>query len=99
MYFDLWLQYIQVRKLFKGGNYSRAETMHGNTVRYIVRMKILGRLQKHQWIGHVTHRSRVRIAYFQRVNLEITTPWYFAMTRIEILGSSQKKLILEPPIF
>ena len=26
------LQYIQVRKLFKGGNYSRAETIHGNTV-------------------------------------------------------------------
>jgi hypothetical protein len=23
MYCDLWLQYIQVRKLFKGGNYSR----------------------------------------------------------------------------
>ena len=27
MYCDLWLQYIQVRKLFKGGNYSRAETL------------------------------------------------------------------------
>ena len=25
-------QYIQVRKLFKGGNYSRAETIRGNTV-------------------------------------------------------------------
>ena len=23
MYCDLWLQYIQVRKLFKGGNYLR----------------------------------------------------------------------------
>ena len=32
MYCDLWLQYIQVRKLFKGGNYSRAETICGNTV-------------------------------------------------------------------
>ena len=32
MYCDLWLQYIQVRKLFKGGNYSRAETIRGNTV-------------------------------------------------------------------
>ena len=32
MYCDLWLQYIQVRKLFKGGNYSRAETIPGNTV-------------------------------------------------------------------
>ena len=32
MYCDLWLQYIKVRKLFKGGNYSRAETIHGNTV-------------------------------------------------------------------
>ena len=31
MYCDLWSQYIQVRKLFKGGNYSRAETIHGNT--------------------------------------------------------------------
>ena len=28
MYCDLWLQYIQARKLFKGGNYSRAETIY-----------------------------------------------------------------------
>ena len=32
MYCDLWLQYIQVRKLSKGGNYLRAETIRGNTV-------------------------------------------------------------------
>ena len=32
MYCDLWKQYIQVWKLFKGGNYLRAETIHGNTV-------------------------------------------------------------------
>ena len=32
MYCDLLPQYIQVRKLFKGGNYSRAETIRGNTV-------------------------------------------------------------------
>jgi hypothetical protein len=32
MYCDLWLQYIKVRKLFKGGNYSREETIRGNTV-------------------------------------------------------------------
>ena len=32
MYCDLWSQYIQVRKLFKGRNYSRAETICGNTV-------------------------------------------------------------------
>ena len=32
MYCDLWKQYIQVRKLFKGGNYSRVETIRGNTV-------------------------------------------------------------------
>ena len=32
MYCDLWKQYIQVRKLLKGGNYSRAETIGGNTV-------------------------------------------------------------------
>ena len=32
MYCDLWSQYIQVRKLFKGGNYSRVETIHGNMV-------------------------------------------------------------------
>ena len=32
MYCDLWTQYIKVRKLFKGGNYSRAETIRGNTV-------------------------------------------------------------------
>ena len=32
MYCELWLQYIQVRKLFKGGNYSRAETICRNTV-------------------------------------------------------------------
>ena len=30
MYSDLWSQFIQVRKLFKGGNYSRAETIRGN---------------------------------------------------------------------
>ena len=30
--FDLWSQYIKVWKLFKGGNYSRAETIRGNTV-------------------------------------------------------------------
>ena len=35
-YCDLWWQYIQVRKLFKGGNYSRAETIWGNTVVYIL---------------------------------------------------------------
>ena len=28
MYCDLWTQYIQVRKLFKGGNYSRKYGMH-----------------------------------------------------------------------
>jgi hypothetical protein len=28
----LWSQYIKVRKLFKGGNYLRAETIRGNTV-------------------------------------------------------------------
>ena len=27
-----WSQYINVRKLFKGGNYSKAETIWGNTV-------------------------------------------------------------------
>ena len=32
MYCDLWTQYIQVRKIFKGGNYSRAETIRGNLV-------------------------------------------------------------------
>ena len=32
MYCDLCSQYIQVRKLFKGGNYSRAETIRGNMV-------------------------------------------------------------------
>ena len=31
MYCDHWSQYIQVRKLFKGGNYSRAETIRENT--------------------------------------------------------------------
>ena len=36
VYCDLWLQYIQVRKLFKGGNYSRAETIRGNTVFYFI---------------------------------------------------------------
>ena len=35
MYCDLWSQYIQVQKLFKGGNYSRAETIRGNTVSWI----------------------------------------------------------------
>ena len=32
MYCDLCSQYIQVRKLFKGGNYSREKTIWGNTV-------------------------------------------------------------------
>ena len=32
MYCGLWLQYIKVQKLFKGGNYSRAETIRGNVV-------------------------------------------------------------------
>ena len=32
MYCDLLSQYINVRKLFKGGNYSRGETILGNTV-------------------------------------------------------------------
>ena len=32
MYCDLCSQYIKVRKLFKGGNYSRAGTILGNTV-------------------------------------------------------------------
>ena len=32
MYCDLWCQYIKVRKLFRGGNYSRAKTIRGNTV-------------------------------------------------------------------
>ena len=34
MYCDLWSQYIKVRKLFKGGNYSRAKTIRGNTVSF-----------------------------------------------------------------
>ena len=32
MYCDLWWQYIKVQKLFKGGNYSRAENIGGNTL-------------------------------------------------------------------
>ena len=32
MYCHLWSQYINVWKLFKGGKYSRAETIWGNTV-------------------------------------------------------------------
>ena len=32
MYCDLCSQYIQMRTLFKGGNYSRVETICGNTV-------------------------------------------------------------------
>ena len=32
MYCDLWWQCIKVRKLFKGGNYSKGETIRGNTV-------------------------------------------------------------------
>ena len=32
MYCDLWLQYIKVRKLFKGENYSRVETIRGSSV-------------------------------------------------------------------
>ena len=33
MYCDLWSQYMQVLKLFKGGNYSRTETICGNMER------------------------------------------------------------------
>ena len=32
IYCDLWPQYIQVQKPFKGGNYSRVESIRGNTV-------------------------------------------------------------------
>ena len=32
MHRDLWWQYIKVQKLIKGGNYSRAEYIGGNTV-------------------------------------------------------------------
>ena len=39
MYCDLWLQYIKVRKLFKGGKYSRAETIRGNTVIFFKKNK------------------------------------------------------------
>ena len=42
MYCDLWLQYIKVRKLFKGGNYLRAETIRGNTVYKISNPSISG---------------------------------------------------------
>ena len=40
MYCDLWSQYIQVRKLFKGGNYSRAETIRGNTISIFLYLKL-----------------------------------------------------------
>ena len=40
MYCDLWSQYIQLRKLFEGGNYSRAETIRGNTVAMYYHCKI-----------------------------------------------------------
>ena len=33
---------IKVRKLFKGGNYSRAETIRGNTVCYIQILSSIG---------------------------------------------------------
>ena len=38
---QIWSQYIQVWKLFKGGNHSRAETIRGNTV-CIISEKHLG---------------------------------------------------------
>jgi hypothetical protein len=40
-YSFLNLTYIQVRKLFKGGNYSRAETIRGNTVDMLERLKTM----------------------------------------------------------
>ena len=40
MYCDLSSQYIQVRKLFKGGNYSREETIRGNTVHILACLSI-----------------------------------------------------------
>ena len=41
MYCDLWLQYIKVRKLFKGGNYSRAKTICGNTVFVYICLQVI----------------------------------------------------------
>ena len=41
MYCDLWLQYIKVQKLFKGANYSRAETILGNKVSIILKFLFL----------------------------------------------------------
>ena len=37
------IKYIQVRKLFMGGNYSRAETIRGNTVFVFIISEILGK--------------------------------------------------------
>ena len=45
MYCDLCLQYIKVRKLFKGGNYSRAETIRGNTVSNIFAISIVKKVK------------------------------------------------------
>ena len=53
-------QYIQVRKLFKGGNYSRAETIRGNTVCYLNFLNwVYWNLKvQYKWISNVLQLSR-----------------------------------------
>ena len=60
MYCDLWTQYIQVRKLFKGGNYSRAETIRGNTV-YLIQLR-----QTHLRICKLKNNSFLLIYLYQK---------------------------------
>ena len=79
MYCDLWTQYIQVWKLFEGGNYSRADTIRGNTVRNTLFYVVILFIKKHQqvwkfkieWISPVLTLRKVKETIIRKILLSV----------------------------
>ena len=92
MYCDLWgsTKYIKVRKLFKGGNYSRTETIWGNTV-YIIGLWAVLAMQHatscpifiifyiYSWSGVITFEFSI---------FPTTFPWFNQIWTLDVIDIS-----------
>ena len=86
---DLCSQYIQVRKLFKGGNYSRAKTIRGNTVCPLLQTPFFLPSQRN---FPISFKPKVAIAeFFWKMQKKNT--WY-SILRVDAMPLSLKNLFV-----
>ena len=84
MYCDLWSQYINVRKLFEGGNYSRAETIWGNTVPKDI---FLPKISKYETPLTSFHCSGKNIVYLSQSHKKTPQSFLYLLSMCLKIGS------------